>query len=100
MSIVKINALDVPQGKGPELEARFASRPRTVDDEPGFEGFQLLRPVSGDDRYFVMTTWRSQADFDAWRAKAASGSTDSDDAPKPVATGAHLIEFEVVNLAQ
>ena len=56
MSVVKINAIEVPEGSGPELEARFAARKHSVDGEPGFEGFQLLRPVAGENRYFVVTT--------------------------------------------
>ena len=50
MSIVKINAITVPEGAGPQLEERFAARKHAVDQAPGFEGFQLLRPVQGEDR--------------------------------------------------
>ena len=96
MSIVKINAIDVPPGLGPELEARFAARKRAVDDQPGFEGFQLLRPVAGETRYFVVTTWATQADFEAWRDNRADAAHDA--SRKPVATGASLLEFEVVDL--
>ena len=53
MAVVKINAIEVPEGAGPELEKRFASRHGSVDDAPGFLGFELLRPVKGDNRYFV-----------------------------------------------
>ena len=100
MSYVVINAIHVPAGQGPELEARFAARKHSVDGEPGFESFQLLRPVSGDERYFVMTTWSTQEAFTAWRdgkAKAAHGQADGADR-KPVATGADLLEFETVEL--
>lgn len=97
MSIVKINALHVPAGQGAELERRFAERARMVDGEPGFEGFTLLRPVKGDNRYFVMTVWASQEFFDAWRAKAAKDVSVADKRT-PVATGADLLEFEVVDL--
>jgi heme oxygenase (mycobilin-producing) len=97
MSVVKINALHVPAGQGGELEGRFAARARMVDGEPGFEGFTLLRPVKGEDRYFVMTVWESQESFDAWRAKTADHGPVSD-GRKPVATGADLLEFEVVDL--
>ena len=48
MSVVKINAISVPEGSGPELEKRFAARKHAVDQAPGFEGFQLLRPVAND----------------------------------------------------
>lgn len=95
MAVVKINAIEVPEGAGPELEKRFANRAHTVDDSPGFQGFQLLRPVAGDNRYFVVTQWDSEESFAAWRdgrAKEAHAGSDR----KPVASGASLLEFEVV----
>jgi heme-degrading monooxygenase HmoA len=67
ISVVKINAIHVPEGKGPELEQRFAGRAHAVDGQPGFEGFQLLRPVRGEDRYFVVTTWSTEEDYRNWR---------------------------------
>ena len=96
MSIVKINAISVPAGGGEELERRFAARKHAIDSQPGFEGFQLLRPVKGEDRYFVVTRWADEESYAAWRdgeARAAHGGDR-----KPVATGAELLEFEVVDL--
>ncbi|GAA4681462.1 antibiotic biosynthesis monooxygenase family protein [Frondihabitans cladoniiphilus] len=121
MSVVKINAIHVPAGAGSELEKRFAARKHSVDGSKGFEGFQLLRPVKGDDRYFVVTTWDSEESFQDWAengAKAAHAGAPAHTAegagaaghgahaegapkpgaPKPVATGADLLEFEVVEL--
>jgi heme-degrading monooxygenase HmoA len=69
MSLVKSNALRVPAGRRPELEVRLTALTRMADLEPGFEGLQLLRPVHGEDRYFVVTTWMWLEDFVAWRAK-------------------------------
>ena len=47
MAVVKINAIEVPPGAGPELEKRFAHRAHAVDNQPGFLGFQVLpRPIS------------------------------------------------------
>ncbi len=66
MAVVKINAITVPEGAGPELEKRFANRAGSVDGSKGFLGFQLLRPVKGDDRYFVVTQWETEEDFQAW----------------------------------
>jgi heme-degrading monooxygenase HmoA len=96
MSVVKINAIDVPENAGPELEARFAARAHSVDGSPGFEGFQLLRPTAGESRYFVVTTWASEEDFAAWRDGRAGEAHAT--GKKPVATGASLLEFEVVDL--
>ena len=66
MPVVKINAIEVPPDAGPELEKRFAHRAHAVDNQPGFLGFQLLRPVKGEDRYFVVTQWESEEAFQAW----------------------------------
>ena len=104
MSVVKINAIHVPEGAGSELESRFAARKHSVDGAPGFEGFQLLRPVAGESRYFVVTTWADEESFRAWSetgAKAAHAGPPAGgaDAPRrPVASGADLLEFEVVDL--
>ena len=95
MSVVKINAIEVPEGMGDQLEARFAARAGQVDQEPGFEEFMLLRPVSGDDRYFVVTRWESEEAFQNWR----NGQGDAKP-QHPVASGASLLEFEVVSLSQ
>jgi hypothetical protein len=55
MSIVRINAIDVPEGRGEALEERFRNRVGEVERMPGFLGFELLRPTGGESRYFVYT---------------------------------------------
>jgi heme-degrading monooxygenase HmoA len=94
MTVVKINAIEVPPGAGPELEERFAHRAGTVEKSPGFLGFQLLRPIKGEDRYFVVTHWESDEAFQAWATGPGAEAHSGPD--KPVATGATLLEFEVV----
>lgn len=101
MSVVKINAIEVPEGMGPELERRFARRAAAVDQAPGFEGFELLRPVEGETRYFVYTRWSSEEAFEAWRSGAdfGRGHAEGTGSPHgPVATGSALLSFEVVDL--
>ena len=95
MSVVKINAISVPAEAGPELERRFAARAHTVDASPGFLGFQLLRPVAGDDRYFVVTHWADDASYELWRDGDARAAHKGEQGT-PVASGANLLEFEVV----
>ncbi|QLQ10348.1 MAG: antibiotic biosynthesis monooxygenase [Nocardioidaceae bacterium] len=95
MAVVKINALNVPAQAGPELERRFAARAGVVENAAGFLGFQLLRPVAGESRYFVVTHWVDDAAYEAWRdgdARAAHAGEHG----APVAQGANLLEFEVV----
>ncbi|MDP6823604.1 MAG: antibiotic biosynthesis monooxygenase [Dehalococcoidia bacterium] len=117
MSVVKINAIEVPEGRGAELEARFGARAGEVEKMPGFEGFELLRPIEGETRYFVYTRWESEEAFQAWvtseaftRGHAgppAGSSTSSGEAGHPgghpgghaasgpVGVGSALLEFEV-----
>ncbi len=108
MSVVKINAIEVPEGGGEELEKRFAARAGRVDQQPGFEEFMLLRPVAGDKRYFVLTRWASEEAFQAWRNGPAfahqhrqtheSEGRGEAKPNHPAATAASLLEFEVVSL--
>ncbi|WP_020669769.1 antibiotic biosynthesis monooxygenase family protein [Amycolatopsis nigrescens] len=94
MAVVKINAIEVPEGGGPELERRFAARLGAVDSEPGFLGFELLRPVAGETRYFVYTRWETEEHFQAWMRGSAK-EAHSGERAKPVSTGGGLLEFEV-----
>lgn len=100
MSIVKINAIEVPEGRGAELEARFSARAGEVEKMPGFEGFELLRPVEGEKRYFVYTRWESEEAFQAWVESPAftrghAGPPAGHGAAGPVATHSSLLSFEV-----
>ncbi len=99
MPVVKINAINVPENAGPELEKRFAARAGAVEGAAGFLGFQLLRPTAGETRYFVVTQWADEESFAAWRdgdAHTAHAAAPGEEPRKPVATGADLLEFEVV----
>ncbi|WP_122818023.1 antibiotic biosynthesis monooxygenase family protein [Nocardioides pantholopis] len=95
MPVVKINAISVPPQAAEELERRFAARAHTVDSAPGFLGFQLLRPTAGEERYFVVTQWADEESFAAWRDGDARAA-HSGEHGKPVASGAQLLEFDVV----
>ncbi len=95
MAVVKINAIEVPEDAGPELERRFANRLHAVDGQPGFLSFELLRPVSGDNRYFVVTHWEDDESFQAWM-KGSGMQAHSGERARPVSTGSSLLEFEVV----
>ena len=94
MTFINITALSFPQGHESDVERRFANRDRTVDQAPGFVSFDLLRPVAGETRYFVMTTWQSRDDFLRWRdGGQRSGAHARGDRP---GMSVDLMEFEVV----
>ncbi len=101
MSIVVINVLSVPDGNGELLEQRFAGRAGLVEKAAGFEGFELLRPVDGTDRYLVYTRWRSEEDFQAWQSSrefAAGHARAARDrgAEKPASTAGEVWQYQVI----
>jgi heme oxygenase (mycobilin-producing) len=71
VSVVKINVLQVPEGRGEVLEQRFAARAGEVEKVDGFESFELLRPTEGFDRYLVVTRWRDEEAFQGWLNSSA-----------------------------
>lgn len=104
MSVVKINALEIPPQAGEEIIKRFTARMGSLADVAGFEGFELLRPTGdAETRWFVYTRWNDQASYEAWRdgdgarnSHAQSSAPDGAAEPqKPVSMGATLLEFEV-----
>lgn len=95
-SYVAINVLSVPAEMGATLEERFAKRAGMVEGSEGFEGFQLLRPVEGTDKYFVFTKWRSKDDFEAWRTGQGQAAHQREGQGPQAAMSAELWAFEVV----
>ena len=97
MSVVKINAIEVPEGMGDKLEERFAARAGEVENMPGFEGFELLRPSDEREVCLVLTRWRSEEDFLAWVASpdfAAGHAQHREEGP--VGTASELWSFDVL----
>jgi len=100
MTVVKINALEIPPQAGDEIVNRFTARMSSLENVAGFEGFELLRPTGEtEQRWFVYTRWADQSSYEAWRdgdGARSSHAQDDDEAPrKPVSMGATLLEFEV-----
>ena len=68
MTVIKINAITVPDDAGDELAHRFAARAGAVDGADGFEGFELLQPTDERTQWLVITRWRDEEAFQAWLA--------------------------------
>lgn len=86
MSVIKINAITVEDDRGDELARRFAARAGAVDDQDGFEGFELLQPTDDRTTWLVITRWRDEAAFDAW---VASSSFQHGHRPASTPVGEH-----------
>ena len=100
MSIVRINALNVPPQAGEEIAKRFAARADSLAEVPGFEGFELLKPTGEEEtRWFVYTRWADEESYAAWRdgdgaRNDHAGEGESEQPRTPVSMGATLLEFD------
>lgn len=97
MSVVRINAINVPAEHAETLVERFAARAGEVAKAPGFEAFELLRPTDDRGVFYVYTRWASAEDFDAWvQSEAfAHGHREARSGP-PIAMTSELLAFDVV----
>jgi heme-degrading monooxygenase HmoA len=100
MTVIKINAITVPEGSGDELAQRFAARAGAVDNQAGFEGFELLRPTDDRTQWLVVTRWRDEDAFQAWVSSPAltHGHPRADQPAHhggPVAVASELWSYEV-----
>jgi heme oxygenase (mycobilin-producing) len=108
VTIIKINAITVPADSGDELARRFAARAGAVDNQDGFEGFELLKPTDERTTWLVVTRWRDEASFEAWRTSPAfghghrqagqpgdAGAGHDGEAARPVAVSSELWSYEI-----
>jgi heme-degrading monooxygenase HmoA len=81
MTVIKINAITVAADSGDELAKRFAARAGAVDDQEGFEGFELLQPTDDRTTWLVVTRWRDEDSFNAWVSSPAFGAGHQSERP-------------------
>lgn len=102
MSVVRINALQVPEEARAGFEQRFGARAGMVESAEGFEHFELLRPDDGGGRYLVYTRWRSNEDYVRWTESQAFGAghrqaeASRPHGSGPAAAASELWSFEVL----
>jgi heme oxygenase (mycobilin-producing) len=102
VTVIKINAITVESASGDELAHRFAARAGAVDDQDGFEGFELLKPTDERTTWLVITRWRDEGAFNAWVSSPAfshghrsAQERDGGDAPKPVGVHSEVWNYEI-----
>jgi len=83
---IAMNRFKIRPGKEEAFEEIWRNRETHLEETPGFQAFQLLKgPVSEEHALYAShTTWRSQADFEAWTKseafrKAHKGAGDHGD---------------------
>lgn len=96
MSHVVMNVIQVPSESSEEFERRFAARAAQVEEQPGFEAFELLRPVAGSESYIVYTRWESKEAFEAWVSSPAFQAGHQRHEGGPVAPTSEMWSFEVI----
>lgn len=99
-TVIKINAITVPEDGGDELARRFAARAGAVDNQEGFEGFELLRPTDDRRQWLVVTRWRDEESFQAWVSSPAfahghAGADRPSPHGGPVSVSSELWSYEV-----
>jgi heme-degrading monooxygenase HmoA len=116
VTVIKINAITVPADSGDELARRFAARAGAVDNQDGFEGFELFQPTDGRTTWLVVTRWRDEEAFQAWVSSPAFGrghqgppaggggeghghGGDHGGGPAPVAVSSELWSYEIAQVA-
>jgi len=100
MTVIKINAITVLENAGDELARRFAARAGAVDNQEGFEGFELLRPTDERRQWLVVTRWRDEESFQSWVTSPAfahghSGAGGRSPHGGPVSVSSELWSYEV-----
>jgi len=75
--IITVNRLKAPDATAAERIVQGFSHASGMKDVPGCAGFELWRSTDGL-QFEVVTRWRSQADFDAWRTSDAFRHAHSD----------------------
>jgi heme-degrading monooxygenase HmoA len=102
MTVIKINAITVSSDSGDELARRFAARAGAVDNQDGFEGFELLQPTDERTTWLVVTRWRDEESFKAWMSSPAFGQGHRSEAersggqaPAPVGVSSELWSYQV-----
>ena len=98
MTVIKINAITVPEGIGSEVANRFAARAGAVDGTEGFEGFELWEPEDGRNQWLVVTRWLDDASFEKWRSSGQAADAHKPKegvAEKPLNLSAELWHYSV-----
>jgi heme-degrading monooxygenase HmoA len=97
MQYVVANRVSVKPEYRADFEARFRRRAGEVDKQPGFVRMEILRPVSDDGLYIVLTHWADQAAFEAWMQSDDFKAAHANPLPKEAfGEGGGLERHEVI----
>jgi len=93
---VVANRVPVAPGWEETFEERFRQRAGQIDKQPGFLRMQILKPVSDDSPYVVLTTWQDNTSFEAWVGSEDFKLAHSNPMPKEAFDGEGKLEMHEV----
>jgi heme-degrading monooxygenase HmoA len=70
-----ITRLTLKQGADQEWDTTMSDRLRAAQDQEGWIGGQLLRPLDRPDERLIVGTWESRAHWEHWHDAPAFRST-------------------------
>lgn len=99
---VVTNRVPVAEGYEEMFEERFRNRAGQVEKQPGFVRMHILKPVSEQTPYVVMTYWEDAAAFHNWVGSKDFKIAHQNPMPKEAfrESGGGIEQFEVVISAE
>ena len=93
---VVANRVPVASGWEETFEERFRQRAGQIDKQPGFLRMQILKPVSDESPFVVLTTWQDKTTFEAWVGSEDFKLAHSNPMPKEAFDGEGKLEMHEV----
>lgn len=86
------NRIPITQEWQGEFENRFRKRAGEIDKQPGFVSMQILKPISEDTPYVVLTNWQDENAFNEWIKSEDFKLAHQNPLPREAFTGKPVIE--------
>ncbi|NQZ83993.1 MAG: antibiotic biosynthesis monooxygenase [Colwellia sp.] len=80
-----------PEWQG-EFENRFRKRAGEIDKQSGFISMQILKPISEDIPYIVLTSWQDENAFNEWIKSEDFKLAHQNPLPREAFTGKPVME--------
>ena len=80
-----------PEWQG-EFENRFRKRAGEIDKQSGFISMQILKPISEDIPYVVLTSWQDENAFNEWIKSEDFKLAHQNPLPREAFTGKPIME--------
>ena len=86
------NRIPITQEWQGEFENRFRKRAGEIDKQPGFVSMQILKPISEDTPYVVLTNWQDENAFNEWIKSEDFKLAHQNPLPREAFTGKPVME--------